>query len=152
LIAAWRRPQSAELSHAEWLALLSSIASRPSAISVDCGPDCAMPRVYVEAAPIIVPRAGWTEHCPSANCRQVDRGGTELDNRRAIGVSKSWLTCALGQKACRDNRSVLHQRIPRVFAYLALARGDGRYPRPIGALGGVKLLMLDDWGLEPLVH
>jgi len=66
------------------------------------------------------------------------------------GVGKSWLACALGQKACRDNRSVLYQRIPRMFADLALARGDGRYPRLMRALGGVKLLILDDWGLEPL--
>src|SRR5215475_6188713 len=31
------------------------------------------------------------------------------------GVGKSWLACALGHKACRDNRSVLYQRIPRLF-------------------------------------
>jgi DNA replication protein DnaC len=37
-----------------------------------------------------------------------------------------------------------------MFADLALARGDGRYPRLMRALGGVKLLILDDWGLEPL--
>ena len=33
---------------------------------------------------------------------------------------------------------------------LALARGDGRYARLLRALGGVQLLILDDWGLEPL--
>src|SRR5262249_36554724 len=66
------------------------------------------------------------------------------------GVGKSWLACALGHKACRDNRSVLYQRIPRLFADLALARGDGRYPRLMRALAGVKLLILDDWGFEPL--
>src|SRR5215212_7724100 len=66
------------------------------------------------------------------------------------GVGKSWLACALGHKACRDNRSVLYQRIPRLFSDLALGKGDGRYPRLMRALGGVKLLILDDWGLEPL--
>jgi DNA replication protein DnaC len=66
------------------------------------------------------------------------------------GVGKSWLACALGHKARRGNRSVLYQRIPRLFRDLALARGDGRYPRLMRALGGVKLLILDDWGLEPL--
>jgi DNA replication protein DnaC len=45
------------------------------------------------------------------------------------GVGKSWLACALGHKACRDNRSVLYQRVPKLFADLALARGDGRYAR-----------------------
>jgi len=66
------------------------------------------------------------------------------------GIGKSWLACSLGHKACRDNRSVLYQRIPKLFADLALARGDGRYARILRALGGVQLLILDDWGLEPL--
>src|ERR1044071_5195278 len=66
------------------------------------------------------------------------------------GVGKSWLACALGHKACRDNRSVLYQRVPKLFADLALAHGDGRHARIMRALGGVKLLILDDWGLEPL--
>src|SRR3954464_11180321 len=66
------------------------------------------------------------------------------------GVGKSWLACALGHNACRDNHSVLYQRVPKLFADLALARGDGRYARLMRALGGVKLLILDDWGLEPL--
>ena len=66
------------------------------------------------------------------------------------GVGKSWLACALGHKACRDHRSVLYQRVPKLFGDLALARGDGRYARLFRALGGVQLLILDDWGLEPL--
>jgi DNA replication protein DnaC len=45
---------------------------------------------------------------------------------------------------------VLYQRVPKLFGDLALARGDGRYPRVLRALGGVQLLILDDWGLEPL--
>ena len=66
------------------------------------------------------------------------------------GVGKSWLACALGQKACRDNHSVLYQRVPRLFADLGLARGDGRHARLMRTLGAVKLLILDDWGLKPL--
>jgi DNA replication protein DnaC len=66
------------------------------------------------------------------------------------GVGKSWLVCALGHKACRDNRSVLYQRVPKLFGDLALARGDGRYLRLFRALAGVQLLILDDWGLDPL--
>ena len=45
---------------------------------------------------------------------------------------------------------MLYQRVPRTFGDLALARGDGRYPRLMRALGGVKLLILDDWDIEPL--
>lgn len=66
------------------------------------------------------------------------------------GVGKSWLACALGDKACRENLSVLYQRSPRLFAALALARGDGRYDRLMRQLARVDLLILDDWGPEPL--
>ena len=66
------------------------------------------------------------------------------------GVGKSWLACALAHKACRDNRSVLYQRVPKLFAELALARGDGRYARILRSITSVQLLILDDWGLEPL--
>ena len=41
------------------------------------------------------------------------------------GVGKSWIACALGHKACRDDRSVLYHRVPRLFDAPALARGDG---------------------------
>lgn len=68
----------------------------------------------------------------------------------ATGLGKSWLACALGHKACRDNRSVLYHRVPRLFEALALARGDGRYGRLLKNLGRVQLLILDDWGLSVL--
>ena len=66
------------------------------------------------------------------------------------GVGKSWLAAALGHKACRDNQSVLYQRVPRLFEDLALGRGDGRHPRLLKSLGRADLLILDDWGLAPL--
>jgi len=66
------------------------------------------------------------------------------------GVGKSWIACALGHKACRDNRSVLYQRLPRLFDALALARGDGRHARMLKNLARVELLILDDWGLAPM--
>jgi len=45
---------------------------------------------------------------------------------------------------------VHYQRVPKLVASLALARGDGRYARLLRTLGAVQLLVLDDWGLEPL--
>ncbi|MDX8450900.1 IS21-like element helper ATPase IstB [Mesorhizobium captivum] len=66
------------------------------------------------------------------------------------GVGKSWLACALGQKACREDLSVAYHRLPRLFATLALARGDGRYPKVLKALARTDLLILDDWGPEKL--
>jgi DNA replication protein DnaC len=66
------------------------------------------------------------------------------------GVGKSWLACALGQKACREDFSVAYHRAPRLFAALSLAKGDGRYARALKALARVDLLILDDWGPEKL--
>ncbi len=70
----------------------------------------------------------------------------------ATGLGKSWIACALGHKACRDNRAVLYHRVPRLFEALALARGDGRYGRLLKTLGRVQVLILDDWGLSVLTQ
>ena len=45
------------------------------------------------------------------------------------GIGKSWLSCALAQKACRDGYTVHYARVPRLFAELDLAHGDGRFAR-----------------------
>jgi len=66
------------------------------------------------------------------------------------GIGKSWIACALGHKACRDDRSVLYQRVSRLFSALALARGDGRHARLLRTFARVELLILDDWGLATL--
>ena len=66
------------------------------------------------------------------------------------GLGKSWIACALGHKACRDDRSVLYHRVPRLFDALAIARGDGRHARLLKTLSRVDLLILDDWGLAPI--
>jgi DNA replication protein DnaC len=68
----------------------------------------------------------------------------------AAGLGKSWLACALGHKACRENISVLYTRMPRLFADLAIAHGDARYPRLLRSIARAKLLILDDWGPEAL--
>src|SRR6516164_9555604 len=57
------------------------------------------------------------------------------------GVGKSWLACALGHKACREDLSVAYQRLPRA---------DGRYTKILRQLARVDLLILDDWGPEAL--
>ena len=67
------------------------------------------------------------------------------------GIGKSWIACALGHKACRDNHSVIYRRLPRLFDALALARGDGQHARLLKMLARVELLILDDWGLAPML-
>jgi DNA replication protein DnaC len=67
------------------------------------------------------------------------------------GIGKSWLSCALAQKACRDGYTVHYARVPRLFADLELAHGDGRFARLFRTLTkAADLLILDDWGPDRL--
>jgi DNA replication protein DnaC len=66
------------------------------------------------------------------------------------GAGKSFIASALAQKACREGYSVRYHRLPRFFSELAVARGDGRYPRLLANLAKIELLVLDDWGTAGL--
>ncbi|WP_442802142.1 IS21-like element helper ATPase IstB [Sphingobium sp. CR2-8] len=66
------------------------------------------------------------------------------------GTGKTWLGCAVGRQAARQDHSVLYLRMPRLFEDLALARLDGRFPRVVDKLARVQLLILDDWGTHSL--
>jgi DNA replication protein DnaC len=66
------------------------------------------------------------------------------------GIGKSWLACAFGHKACREGFSVLYKRATRLFSDLTQARGEGRLPRLLTTLERIRLLIIDDWGPQPL--
>jgi len=66
------------------------------------------------------------------------------------GIGKSWLACALGQKACRDGFSVVYRRCSRLFDEMTQARADGSYPHLLRRLAKAQLLIVDDFGIEPL--
>ncbi|KYK45309.1 ATP-binding protein [Bradyrhizobium liaoningense] len=145
--------EAASLGHAEWLALL---LEREVSLRHD-------KRLATRLRHAKLRQQACVEDVDYRTPRGLDRAlfaslveGRWIDDHANLlicgpaGVGKSWIASALGQKACRDNRSVLYQRVPRLFDDLALARGDGRHPRLLRALGRVDLLILDDWGLAPL--
>jgi len=66
------------------------------------------------------------------------------------GVGKTWLACALAQKACREGHTALYLRLPRLLQEMAIAKGDGRYPKLLATLAKTDVLILDDWGLAKL--
>jgi DNA replication protein DnaC len=68
------------------------------------------------------------------------------------GVGKSYLACALAQKACREGYSVLYTRTNRLLQELALARTEGSYSRKLFTLARTDLLVLDDWAMAPLTE
>lgn len=57
------------------------------------------------------------------------------------GAGKSYLACALAQKACGDGHTVLYQRTPRLLHDIAVARLDGCYHKLIAPLGKCEVLI-----------
>ena len=66
------------------------------------------------------------------------------------GVGKTWIACALAQKACREGYTAGYLRLPRLLQEMAIAKGDGRYPKLLATLAKTDVLVLDDWGLAKL--
>jgi DNA replication protein DnaC len=81
-----------------------------------------------------------------SNCRWVHEGLNLIING-ATGVGKTWIACALAQKACREGYTALYLRLPRLFEDLALAHGDGRFTKLMVGFAKTDLIILDDWGL-----
>ena len=65
------------------------------------------------------------------------------------GVGKTYLACALGNSAIRQGISSLYVRMPRLAQELKVARADGSYVKLLQRLQRIKLLIVDDWGLNP---
>ncbi len=66
------------------------------------------------------------------------------------GVGKTYIACALAQKACRAGFKARYERMSRLLGELVVARHDGTYYAKLGALAHVNVLILDDWGVTPL--
>jgi DNA replication protein DnaC len=66
------------------------------------------------------------------------------------GAGKTYIACALTQKACRLGFSALYRRVPRLLNELLVARADGSLARLLTRLAKADVLVLDDWGLAPL--
>ena len=66
------------------------------------------------------------------------------------GEGKSFIACALAQKACRDGYSALYVRAAALFRDLAIARADGSLRLLLAKLGRIDVLVIDDWAMAPL--
>jgi DNA replication protein DnaC len=64
------------------------------------------------------------------------------------GVGKTYLACALAQKACRDGYRTLYFYAPKLFRAITVAQADGSLPALLKKISGTKLLVVDDWGME----
>ena len=68
----------------------------------------------------------------------------------ATGVGKSFVACAVAQKACRDGYSALDTRAQSLFRDLAMARADGSLRSLLARLSRIDVLVIDDWAMTPL--
>jgi DNA replication protein DnaC len=84
-----------------------------------------------------------------ASCDWI-RGAQNIIITGPTGVGKTYLACALANRACRMGFSSFYTRIPRLFHELAIARADGSYPTIMKRLAKTKVLILDDLGLAPM--
>ena len=66
------------------------------------------------------------------------------------GVGKTYLACALANRACRMGCPAFYIRIPKLFQELAMAKADGSYSKIMKKLAKSKVLILDDLGLAPM--
>lgn len=67
------------------------------------------------------------------------------------GCGKTFIACALANKACREGFSVIYRRLSRLLHELQLARGDGSWPRLLARWAKTDVLIIDDWGITPLI-
>ncbi|WP_229726205.1 IS21-like element helper ATPase IstB [Oxalicibacterium faecigallinarum] len=66
------------------------------------------------------------------------------------GTGKTWLACALANYACRLGLSSQFYRVPILMESLLSARASGSFSLRLEQLNKIDLLILDDWGIEPL--
>jgi len=66
------------------------------------------------------------------------------------GIGKSYLACALAQKASRDGYTALYTRASQLFRELAIARADGSLPRRLLRISRIDVLIVDDWAMAPM--
>ncbi len=66
------------------------------------------------------------------------------------GTGKTYIACALANTACLKGFTVKYYRLSRLLMELAQSKADGTYSRKLKSLARLDMLILDDWGLEPL--
>ena len=68
----------------------------------------------------------------------------------STGVGKSYLACALGHQACQQGNRVLYFVASRLFSHLRIAKQSGNYIQEMTKIQRTNLLIIDDFGLEPI--
>ena len=68
----------------------------------------------------------------------------------STGVGKSYIASALGHQACSLGYKVLYQQSAKLFSRMKIAKADGSYLKEIARIEKQDLLIIDDFGIQPL--
>jgi len=68
----------------------------------------------------------------------------------ATGCGKTYIACAIGAEHCRQGKAVFYFRLKALLEQMYLAQAEGSYRKLVTTLLKADLLIIDDWGLEPL--
>lgn len=66
------------------------------------------------------------------------------------GSGKTYIACALAHAACMKGYRARYYRLSRLLLELTQTKADGSYSKALQTLARLDVLILDDWGLEPL--
>ena len=70
----------------------------------------------------------------------------------ATGCGKSFLACALGHQACLQGYKTAYLNMNRLIEKVTLSKLDGSYIKLLNHLERQTLIILDDFGLQPLTQ
>jgi DNA replication protein DnaC len=70
----------------------------------------------------------------------------------ATGCGKSYLACALGHQACLQGYKTCYLNMNRLIEKVTLSKLDGSYIKLLNHLERQTLIILDDFGLQPLTQ
>lgn len=68
----------------------------------------------------------------------------------STGIGKSYLASAIGHQACSLGYKVFYSQSTKLFSKMKLAKVDGSYLKELARLERQDLLIIDDFGIQPL--
>lgn len=100
--------------------------------------DYSLPRKLVKSQFLELAQCSWVKNCQNL----IIHGPT--------GIGKSFLACALGDRACKLGYTVRYTKMRDLLSEILQSRADGSYRSLANRLTKTSLLIIDEWLREPL--